>query len=77
MFCRIGRSVGLFISLRDIVVIESCLWEIGDIVKVVGRSQSGGQAGSAKYLPLYVAEFQFRYNNQMNADIFEEAIRGC
>jgi hypothetical protein len=32
---------------------------------------------SAKYLPLYVAEFQFRYNNRMNPDIFGEAIRGC
>jgi hypothetical protein len=32
---------------------------------------------SAKYLPLYVAEFQFRYNNRDNADIFGEAIRGC
>jgi transposase-like protein/IS1 family transposase len=30
---------------------------------------------SAKYLPLYVAEFQFRYNNRMNADIFGEALR--
>ncbi|HUZ33868.1 MAG TPA: IS1595 family transposase [Xanthobacteraceae bacterium] len=32
---------------------------------------------SPKYLPLYVAEFQFRYNNRMNEDIFGEAIRGC
>ena len=32
---------------------------------------------SAKYLPLYVAEFQFRYNNRFNADIFGTAIRGC
>ena len=32
---------------------------------------------SAKYLPLYIAEFQFRYNNRMNEDIFGEAIRGC
>jgi transposase-like protein len=32
---------------------------------------------SHKYLPLYVAEFQFRYNNRLNADIFGEAIKGC
>jgi hypothetical protein len=32
---------------------------------------------SAKYLPLYVAEFQFRYNNRENADIFGAAIKGC
>ena len=32
---------------------------------------------SAKYLPLYVAEFQFRYNNRETTDIFGEAIRGC
>ena len=32
---------------------------------------------SRKYLPLYVAEFQFRYNNRLNTDIFGEAIRGC
>ena len=32
---------------------------------------------SPKYLPLYVAEFQFRYNNRNNADIFGKAMRGC
>jgi transposase-like protein len=32
---------------------------------------------SRKYLHLYVAEFQFRYNNRENPDIFGEAIRGC
>jgi transposase-like protein len=32
---------------------------------------------SAKYLPLYVAEFQFRYNNRVNPDMFETAIAGC
>ena len=32
---------------------------------------------SKKYLDLYVAEFQFRYNNGENADIFGTAIKGC
>ena len=32
---------------------------------------------SKKYLPLYAAEFCFRYNNRKNDSIFEEAIRGC
>jgi len=32
---------------------------------------------SKKYLPLYLAEFQFRYNNRGEADIFGKAIAGC
>jgi len=32
---------------------------------------------SKKYLPLYLAEFQFRHNNRKNADIFGSAIAGC
>ncbi len=32
---------------------------------------------SAKYLPLYVAEFEFRYNNRNNRDIFGVAVARC
>ena len=32
---------------------------------------------SAKYLPLYVAEFQFRYNNRKNPEIFRTAMLRC
>jgi len=28
-------------------------------------------------MPLYVAEFQFRYNHRNNPDIFDAAIAGC
>ena len=32
---------------------------------------------SAKYLPLYVAEFEWRYNNRKNPDIFHDAVALC
>ena len=32
---------------------------------------------SAKYMPLYITEFQFRYNNRGNLDIFGAVIGGC
>jgi ribosomal protein L37AE/L43A len=32
---------------------------------------------SAKYLPLYIAECEFKYNNRFNSDIFGTAIEGC
>jgi hypothetical protein len=32
---------------------------------------------SKKYLPLYLAEFQFRFNNRKNSDIFGSAVAGC
>ncbi len=33
--------------------------------------------GSRQWTPLYVAEFQFRYNNRENEDISGEAIGAC
>ena len=32
---------------------------------------------SKKYLPLYLNEFTFRFNNRKNVDIFGSAVRGC
>lgn len=32
---------------------------------------------SKKYLPLYLAEFQFRHNNRQNPDIFKAILAGC
>jgi hypothetical protein len=32
---------------------------------------------SRKHLPLYVNEFEFRYNDWMNEDTFRTAIRAC
>lgn len=32
---------------------------------------------SRKYLPLYVAEFEFQYNNRLNYDIFGAAVATC
>ena len=32
---------------------------------------------SRKYLPLYLNEFTFRFNNRKNPDIFGSAIAGC
>jgi hypothetical protein len=32
---------------------------------------------SRKFLPLYIAECQFKYNNRFNSDIFGAAIEGC
>jgi len=32
---------------------------------------------SKKYLPLYLNEFSFRFNNRKNPNIFGAAIAGC
>ncbi len=37
----------------------------------------GEDSCSAKYLPLYVAEFEFRYNNRNTGNIFGAAVGAC
>ena len=32
---------------------------------------------SKEYLPMYLAEFQFRHNNRNNPDIFKSILAGC
>jgi transposase-like protein len=32
---------------------------------------------SKEYLPMYLAEFQFRHNNRNNPDIFKAILAGC
>jgi transposase-like protein len=32
---------------------------------------------SKQYLPLYLNEFSFRFNNRENPDIFDAILRGC
>jgi len=32
---------------------------------------------SKDYLPLYLNEFSFRFNNRKNPDIFDDILRGC
>jgi hypothetical protein len=50
----------------------------GCSVSLIERGMAGTFHGvGRKCLPLYVAEFQFRYNNRENEDIFGEAIRAC
>jgi hypothetical protein len=37
----------------------------------------GFQNEGLENVPLYAAEFQYRYNNRNNPDMFEQAIAGC
>ena len=59
-----GYGVRLGYSLLNLEVLD--IGVVGTYHKV-----------SRKYLPLYVAEFQFRHNHRENVDIFDAAIAGC
>jgi hypothetical protein len=52
------------------------LWSIL-LVEFESPDHSALPQMSRKYMSLYVAEFQFRYNNRANADIFGAVIGGC
>jgi hypothetical protein len=62
-----GDEVGAFFGVYSTLNIESPHpFYVGTLYKM-----------SAKYMPPYVAEFQFRYNNRSNADIFGAVIGAC
>jgi hypothetical protein len=62
----------LYVETRSFVIASEGFWSIFKR-GIVGTFHNV----SKKYLHLYVAEFQFRYNNRFNDDIFGTAIEGC
>jgi hypothetical protein len=71
-----------FLGSRSQPACGRLLWRGGLILKAVMEHFQRGIVGSfhkvsAKYLKLYIAEFQFRYNNRFNKDIFGTAMAGC
>lgn len=51
---------------------------IEDFWSIFKRSIAGSYYKvSQKYVPLYIAECQFKYNNRFNENIFGAAIEGC
>ena len=74
-----GRSMGLLANSQGTVSVRSHrnrplrasgLWS--------NAASSAPSINSVKkYLPLYVAEFEFCYNNRMNASISGTAISAC
>jgi hypothetical protein len=68
---RIGNDENGRLSRPSQLVVVFCLtFNCGVVVGTFHKM-------SAKYMPLYVAEFQFCYNNRFNPDIFGTAISGC
>jgi hypothetical protein len=53
------------------------VWSIPRVECRVARQFGTFHKMSRKYLPRYVAEFQFRYNNRFDPDMFGTAINGC
>ena len=59
----------------DSLAIRSNTQTIESLWSIIKRGVVGTfHKVSKKYLPLYVAEFQFRYNNRENADIFGQRL---
>ena len=55
-------------------------WVIFGLYSTLNSSRRTNQTRrkmSRKYMPLYVAEFQSRYNNRFNPDMFGTAISVC
>jgi transposase-like protein len=73
----VDHSAGQYVAHDDIVgaIHTNTIEGFWSLIKrgIVGNYHKV----SKKYLPLYVAEFCFRYNNRENEAIFETAIAGC
>ena len=73
--CRTKKLTTIAANTLSVRFTRTRLKAFGSIFKrgVVGTFHKM----SAKYMPLYVAEFQFRYNNRFNPAMFDTAIAGC
>jgi hypothetical protein len=67
----IGSGINVFISA--VMAIDPCNPPSLRGHGIVGTLQKV----SAKYLPLCVAEFEFRYDKRNNTDIFRTAVARC
>jgi hypothetical protein len=70
-----GTTLAISIPRTETAVIRPSIEGFWSLIKrgIIGSFHKV----SCKYLPLYVAEFRFRFNNLENADIFGTALSGC
>jgi len=63
--------------LKEAVTASITRFAIEGLTDLQARRGETSHTTGAKYMPLYVAKFRFRYNNRFNSNIFGTAISGC